>query len=223
MDATMFVEQLAELLEHLYLKRKEPTGSLDGLEPFTLMGWSMGGAISTEFALRYPAHVKRLVLVAPAGLPTNKPPTAHIIKIPLLCNVMMFFGAKLFYKNMCKEWAELEAPNLTTGGADTKAIFVNTFTYNRGFMRSLLKTLQQFNLDKMEEQFRLLGKHSRPVMLLWGDRDNTCPYANAAKLQEFLPRARLVTIEKGGHGIVLQRHDEVLAAIRKMLATDTPI
>src|SRR6201999_2957682 len=51
----------------------------DGLgdTPFALVGHSMGGAIAIVLAERHPERVKRLVLVAPAGLRQLPGPAAH--------------------------------------------------------------------------------------------------------------------------------------------------
>jgi cardiolipin-specific phospholipase len=37
----------------------------------TLIGHSLGGYLSTAYALRYPSRVDRLVLLSPAGIPEN--------------------------------------------------------------------------------------------------------------------------------------------------------
>lgn len=42
-----------------------------GLEKMTLVGHSLGGYLSTVYALRYPERVERLVLLSPAGVPHN--------------------------------------------------------------------------------------------------------------------------------------------------------
>ena len=43
-----------------------------GLEKFILLGHSLGGYLSASYSLRYPQHVKHLVLVDPWGM--NKKP-----------------------------------------------------------------------------------------------------------------------------------------------------
>lgn len=58
-------------------------------EPFTLVGHSLGGYLAGRYALKYPSHVSRLVLVSPAGLP--EPPNVSnvtqerraVVQVPL--------------------------------------------------------------------------------------------------------------------------------------------
>jgi pimeloyl-ACP methyl ester carboxylesterase len=42
-------------------------------KPFTLVGHSMGAMLATEWALRHPGTVRKLVLASPAGVPEPKP------------------------------------------------------------------------------------------------------------------------------------------------------
>ncbi|GME63261.1 Alpha beta hydrolase fold protein [Neofusicoccum parvum] len=42
-----------------------------GIEKFTLLGHSMGGYMVTAYALKYPGHLEKLVLVSPVGIPED--------------------------------------------------------------------------------------------------------------------------------------------------------
>lgn len=42
-----------------------------GLEKMTLFGHSLGGYLATCYALKYPQHVEKLILVSPAGIPED--------------------------------------------------------------------------------------------------------------------------------------------------------
>ncbi|HZS75097.1 MAG TPA: alpha/beta fold hydrolase [Ktedonobacteraceae bacterium] len=53
-----------------------------GITRTHIIGHSMGGCISIRFAARYPEMVRRLVLVAPAGIPTVK--TVYGYFVPLM-------------------------------------------------------------------------------------------------------------------------------------------
>jgi pimeloyl-ACP methyl ester carboxylesterase len=47
-----------------------------------VVGHSMGGYIAARFAARYPHAVERLVLVAPAGIPTGRSLLRHVLALP---------------------------------------------------------------------------------------------------------------------------------------------
>ena len=55
-----FVESLEEWREKM------------NLEKMTLVGHSLGGYLSTVYAMRYPQRVERLILLSPAGVPAGK-------------------------------------------------------------------------------------------------------------------------------------------------------
>ncbi|MBC7260381.1 MAG: alpha/beta fold hydrolase, partial [Chloroflexi bacterium] len=58
----LFVRQLLNLLQALGMER-----------PVDVVGLSMGGPIAVSFTDRYPEHVRKLVLIDPAGLSFPKP------------------------------------------------------------------------------------------------------------------------------------------------------
>ncbi|MDA1082759.1 MAG: hypothetical protein O2973_14050 [Gemmatimonadetes bacterium] len=44
-----------------------------------------------------------------------------------------------------------------------------------------------------------VGKHSRPVLVMWGKQDRTVPIERSAALLAALPRATFVPIDSAGH------------------------
>jgi len=61
---------LAEWLEAVALRRID------------LVGHSMGGYVAARFAARFPEVVERLVLVAPAGIPSGRSLLRHVLALP---------------------------------------------------------------------------------------------------------------------------------------------
>lgn len=68
-DKIFFNQQLNDLLSHLDIN-----------DAFHLIGYSMGGAIATGFAASYPARVRRLVLLASAGMTLIETPLLKFIR-----------------------------------------------------------------------------------------------------------------------------------------------
>jgi pimeloyl-ACP methyl ester carboxylesterase len=52
-----------------------------GLAKFDLVGFSLGGWIAAEFAIRQPQRINRLVLIAPAGLVVGHAPAPELFQI----------------------------------------------------------------------------------------------------------------------------------------------
>lgn len=55
--------------EHFFLSSLEAWRASEGIERMVLVGHSLGGYLSTAYALRYPERVSALILVSPAGIP----------------------------------------------------------------------------------------------------------------------------------------------------------
>jgi pimeloyl-ACP methyl ester carboxylesterase len=52
-----------------------------------------------------------------------------------------------------------------------------------------------------------------PVLVIVGDKDYLTPVSHSQEIINRLPDARLVTIENSGHVVMLEKADEVNAAI----------
>lgn len=65
--------------EEFFVRSLEEWRKEKGLESFTLVGHSLGGYLSSAYALAHPERVKHLILLSPAGIP--KPPdSAHTMR-----------------------------------------------------------------------------------------------------------------------------------------------
>jgi len=77
-----------------------------------------------------------------------------------------------------------------------------------GFRRALMSTLQEMTGDPFEE-YRIIGQLDRPVLLLWGDQDETVPIANAERLLAAIPQAEFHTIPGARHASFYERPEVV--------------
>lgn len=66
-------DEIVEEVEDHFVQSLEDWRAKIGLEKMTLFGHSLGGYFATCYALKYPQHVEKLILVSPAGIPENKP------------------------------------------------------------------------------------------------------------------------------------------------------
>ncbi|KAJ9097703.1 hypothetical protein QFC21_004741 [Naganishia friedmannii] len=65
------VKERVEKAENFFLESLDSWREAQGIEVMTLIGHSLGGYLSTAYALKYPTRVDRLVLLSPAGIPEN--------------------------------------------------------------------------------------------------------------------------------------------------------
>jgi pimeloyl-ACP methyl ester carboxylesterase len=54
-------------------------------------------------------------------------------------------------------------------------------------------------MTAMRGFYQRVGRSNHPVMLIWGQEDNTIPYKNYTTLLEAIPRVRFHSIEQAGH------------------------
>jgi len=176
----MYVRQLLQLLDALNIR-----------EPVDLAGLSFGGSLITSFANRYPQRVRSLVFVDPG------------FREPYL--VSDITGAKAaweFITTVFDEiaWAEDQLDDFLHPESfpDWPARYRVQLQY-KGFRSARLsEILSNANADQRNEIIRV-GRHSRPVLVIWGKEDTNVPFENSEELMKAFPRARLFAVDSAGH------------------------
>ncbi|SHJ41697.1 Pimeloyl-ACP methyl ester carboxylesterase [Desulfatibacillum alkenivorans DSM 16219] len=178
----LFDSQLEELLE-----------ALDIQEPVNLLGLSMGGAIVTIFTARHPEKVRRTGMIAPAGFPVKIPFTAKLVRIPGLGDFLMsVMGDRTIRKSAAKSFYDQSQVEPFLAKFDEQMKY-------KGYKRAILRTLKEFNLNDQEEAFKAVGSLGKPVLLIWGENDQTVPYEHHEKVMAAIPQTQFHSIEKAAH------------------------
>jgi pimeloyl-ACP methyl ester carboxylesterase len=161
--------------------------------PIHLVGLSMGGAVAVGFTASHPELVRKLVLIDPAGMPMKESPLMNLIRIPGFGEWLFdTFAEKLIVANLAKDFYTRHLV------AELQAKYRTQMQY-RGFKRALLSTLRQGPLHTMAEAYTRVGHLSKPVLLIWGKKDCTVPFALSDKVRSALPDADFQAIENAGH------------------------
>lgn len=181
---------------------------LDGLDitgPIGLAGLSMGGPIVSEFTVRHPERVNKLVLLVPAGLDTAGADgaAASLMNVPLLGDWIwrMFGKGILLGDSQYQEEARAPADRLRGDVSEQ-------FEY-RGYLQALLSTLRHMPMTGRQTTFEQLSKTGIPVLAIYGDADATVLISSAAKLQSLMPDADVRVVEGGEHGLNYQMHAQI--------------
>jgi pimeloyl-ACP methyl ester carboxylesterase len=66
----------------------------------------------------------------------------------------------------------------------------------------------------MEELYAAVGRHPRPVMIVWGEDDKVCPYKKCVRSMETsFPYSCIVDIKKCGHSSIFEKFDEIVTEL----------
>ncbi len=198
--------------------------SLD-IEHATLVGHSLGGGITMQFAYQYPERCERMVLVASGGLGQDVTfllrslglPGADLVAPLFLSNTtrdMMLGTARWLgrrglkaspgQKAMWRSYAGLTEPT-------TRAAFIAT-------VRAVIDQRGQ-RISALE---RLYLARNMPTLLVWGEKDRVIPVSHARAAHDEMPGSRLEVISDAGHFVQLEKPQRVAELILDFLATTKP-
>lgn len=196
-DAAFFITQLEELLESQMVARD-----------ITLIGYSMGGAIVSAFAARAPERLRRLILLAPAGMGHELGPVARLV-----CNhdwlgkwIMMAFYGRSFRQAL---EAERRAQPNEAGMTDQQMRELD----RRGFRAAVLQSMRGLLDHDQAEAHRAIARQGPATLAIWGAEDEVIPMAGKDKLAQWNPEARQRVIPGAGHALAYTHPDEVVQAI----------
>jgi pimeloyl-ACP methyl ester carboxylesterase len=151
------------------------------LRRFHMVGASLGGRLAVEFAIAHEARVRRLALVAPAGLTDPHHPAPDFRAIPQieqpaylvedLSTIRPFWPEEpdaAFWQARAREGAT--AGRLLRGAPEDS--------------ERLIQGLQRVRI---------------PTLLIWGERDRMIPPQTASIWKTHLPHADVTLIPNAGH------------------------
>jgi pimeloyl-ACP methyl ester carboxylesterase len=182
-----------------------------GIERFTLIGHSLGGAVATALAEMMPDRVAGLVLFAPAGF--GRIHLAEAISVPGIRNVVEG-GLPFALRSRLAVTASYFT--MVTNGRPPDRGLVDRIT-SRG--AELVDGAREGTRAVVEAGRSANAFHRRrlryrgPVFAVWGDRDRLVPPAHRNGVLAAFPHAQ-VRIWKGmGHHPLRERFDELVEVI----------
>lgn len=192
-----FVSHLDALLENQKIE-----------DDLTLVGYSMGGAVATAFAVSQPVAVKRVILLAPAGMHRlGDGLLRFMITTPVIGTWLML----ALYPTILRRGIDREK-KLPTSVPDITTLQDAELNI-RGFVPAVLSSLRNM-LDKdLEQSHRLIGHEKIPVLAIWGRDDTVIPLSSAETLSEWNPSVQNVIIDDAGHGVTYTHTDQVVSHI----------
>ena len=198
-----FVTQLDELLAH------------EGLtEDLTLVGYSMGASIATAFAATEPHRMKRLILLAPAGIKTVESDFSKFCRTkPVIGDWMhgLLAGARM-RSAIAKDPAQSTAPDVIRAQKSELK--------RRGFLPAVLSSRRHALTQIQESAHRGISRDGIPVIAIWGDQDSVIPISALGTLAQWNRTAHHEVVEGAGHGLPYSHGAEVVTFLRSMLRSN---
>ena len=180
-----------------------------GLDAFHIVGNSMGGTIAGLYAACYPDQVNSLVLLAPAGVASQKSELFQYVDAgkpnPLfveddgdITEVLDF----LFY-------ARPYIPRVVQA-------------YETELARSRREHYQQifnelYDLQKQKTLDMVMAGLQTPTLIIWGNRDRVLDQQGASVLSSKLADVRVEIMDATGHLPMIERPEEVARLFRNFL------
>jgi pimeloyl-ACP methyl ester carboxylesterase len=152
-----------------------------GLDTLDLAGFSLGGWIAAEFAIRQPTRIRRLILVAPAGLVVEGAYAPGLFDFP-----PQELPAYLAHDPQAALRYFPKAPDPAFDAGLGREV--------TGFAK-LIAAHPQGN-PKLASWLHRIGA---PTLVLWGAEDRLRPTAQSKAWIDLLPKAELALVPATGH------------------------
>jgi pimeloyl-ACP methyl ester carboxylesterase len=170
-------------------------------KPFHLVGHSMGGAISLQYAYDYPASVKTLTLIDAAGILHRLAYTKYLAPL----GIDHFFHSYNVFED--KKITDLAGVLLSTLEKKTP-IDMNLLISLEPFRAKILQgdpnaiaglALVLNDFSRIPETIR------QPTLIVWGEHDRVTPLRTGYVLESLIPNAELKLIPSAGHIAFLEK------------------
>jgi pimeloyl-ACP methyl ester carboxylesterase len=165
-----------------------------GIKKTTLVGNSLGGAISVLIALENPDRVEQMILTDPAGYPQVKPLIIRLADLPLASDAL-----KLVFSRWVVKWNLGEVfhnPDRVT--ADRVMAYYERL-HSQGGLEAQVAVARSLDFEKFGSFIRRIPEVKAKTLIIWGKDDRWVPLENARKYRSDLKNSVLALIADCGH------------------------
>jgi pimeloyl-ACP methyl ester carboxylesterase len=197
------------------------------IDRVTVVGHSLGGGVTMQFAYQYPQLVERIVLVGTGGVTKDVHFVLRLASLPLgsealavlrvpgalpalqLCGCVIgtVLGSTKFGRDLpdvLRVLAELPEPTASSAFSRTLRAVVDW----RGQVVTMLD--------------RCYLTQSVPVQLIWGEDDSVIPVSHASMAHAAMPGSRLEVFENSGHFPFHDQPDRFVEIVERFINSTEP-
>lgn len=196
-----------------------------GLDQIDLIGHSYIGLMVALYAMKYPAHVRRLVQIGPAQPDASKQYPAHLKGTDLTLAEIASELARMRQEPpsgdaeaMCRKFWSVMQRMFVADPANGARIdwgrchLPNERNFLRYWVGQLWPSIQNLKLTSQD-----IAKVTALVLIVHGTRDRNAPYGGARDWAAQLPSARLVTVPDAAHAPWIEAPDLAFKSIKTFL------
>ncbi|SFB06449.1 MULTISPECIES: alpha/beta fold hydrolase [unclassified Bacillus (in: firmicutes)] len=178
-----------------------------GLQSFTLLGFSMGGAIAIKYMSRYMGYKVNKLILAGAAAPSFSQRTDYPFGMPVE-DINRLINS--LYQDRPKALDNFGKDFFATKVSDEFRGWFNQL----GLEASGHGTIQTAKSLRDEDLRNDLQTIIRETYILHGKKDKICPYEFALEMRKRIMYSKLIPFEQSGHGLF---YDEMEKFNRELL------
>lgn len=184
-----------------------------GIRQFSIVGNSLGGYLSWNYALRYPNKVRKMILIDSVGYNQKLPGLLSLATNPAIVPTARKMMPRSFLDRAVKQVygdKSKATPEVRQRYFDFAMMEGNKDAYVEVFLE-MKRQNESPGLSKEIPDIKV------PVMVMWGTKDEWIPFENFEKFRKDLPSATFVSYEGAGHVPMEEIPDKTAADALKFL------
>ncbi len=178
------------------------------LNRFSLIGFSMGGAISCEYCANNPEKVAKLILIDSYGAANVESEFDKYFR--QTGTNLLLFRTPEEYRQLLK-YSMFKPQNVP--GQFLK-FYSDYNTGNYELNKKLFTGLTKYGNDILIKD---LSKITAPALIIWGRDDKLIDPAAAENFHRDIKNSKIIIVDEAGHMVYAEKPENVIEAIKKFL------
>lgn len=178
----------------------------------SIIGWSLGGQIAIQYAIKYPKRVKKLICISSTPCFLSKPGWRHGMNE---CNFKNFTSQLLTnWKSTVNKFFLLQLKGSENAKSSIKKIKKIFILHPKPKKNALEKSLE---ILKDTDMRSIVGRVNIPTLIISGKKDKLINYKASVWLKNNIKDSKLFLLEKSGHIPFLSHEKEFIEKILEFL------
>ncbi|MGH8448713.1 alpha/beta fold hydrolase [Pseudomonas sp.] len=183
-----------------------------GLKTVDVLGFSLGGFVAQDIALKAPDLVRRLILTGTGPAGGTGIDKVGMVSWSLILKGLLTLRDPKFYLFFTSTANGRQSASQYLRRLKARKNNLDKGPTPRAFLRQL-KAITAWGKQPRQE----LGRLQTPTLVVNGDNDIMVPSVNSLELARLIPNAQLVIYEDAGHGGIFQHHADFVAKAQAFL------